>query len=128
MAKKPTHKNQDWQPIQIVAAVRMRGYSLQKISREQHLHVSAVGQAMYRPYPKSERIIADFLGVTPQTIWPSRYHADGTPKSGRGERGRGRYKRLNTSTEKPEQPFNENNTPVHDKLNVNISEENLQAA
>ena len=44
------------------------------------------------PYPKYERLIAEHLGTTPQTIWPSRYRNDGTPKSGRGERGLGRFK------------------------------------
>lgn len=48
--------------------------------------------ALHRPWPKAERIIAEFIGVSAREIWPSRYHHDGAPKSGRGERGIGRYK------------------------------------
>lgn len=46
-------------------------------------------QALKHPWPRAERIIADALGRAPQAIWPSRYHPDGRPKSGRGERGLG---------------------------------------
>lgn len=52
-----------------------------------------MSMAIWRPWPKAERIIAEALGVPPEQIWPSRYHPDGSPRSGRGERGLGRYKR-----------------------------------
>lgn len=92
MPKKPASKeSQDWHPIDVVAAVRKTKTSLQRISRLHGLCSAAVGQALYRPYPKSERIIAEHLGITPQTIWPSRYNLDGSPKSGRGERNLGRH-------------------------------------
>ena len=29
--------------------------------------------ALYRKYPKAERIIAGAIGVNPEDIWPSRY-------------------------------------------------------
>lgn len=89
MTKKPTSK--DWHAADIIAAVRKTGTSLQKLSRLHGYASSTIQQAAHRPYPKCERIIADHLGLKPETIWPSRYNADGTPKSGRGERGIGRH-------------------------------------
>lgn len=89
MAKKPTVT--DWHTADIIAAVKKTGTSISRLSRLNHLSAATVGQALYRPYPKSERIIAEHLKTTPQVIWPSRYNEDGTPKSGRGERNIGRH-------------------------------------
>lgn len=90
MPKKPTH--QDWHRADIIAAVRKTGTTLYGLSRKLGYRRTTISNALYVPAPKYERIIAEYLGLTVQTIWPSRYHADGTPKSGRGERGLGRYK------------------------------------
>lgn len=35
-----------------------------------------------------ECIIGEAINVPANKIWPSRYHPDGTPRSGRGERMR----------------------------------------
>lgn len=97
MPKKPAPK--DWHRADIVAAVRKAGSSLAALSRSHGYVAGVVGHAIHYPCPKYERLIAEFLNTTPQTIWPSRYHPDGTPKSGRGERGLGRYKaKFNAST------------------------------
>lgn len=113
MTKKPAIKNQDWHPADIVAAVKKSGTSIQHLSRINNLSSSVVGQALYKPYPKSERIIAKHLGKQVQEIWPSRYNADGTPKSGRGERGLGRhYTRLKKNQAKL------NDTPTKNSRNV----------
>lgn len=90
MKKKPTP--QDWHRADIIAAVRKSGTSIQALSFKNGYRRTTLGTALTAPYPKCERIIAEHLGIKPQTIWPSRYHPDGTSKSGRGERGRGRYK------------------------------------
>lgn len=90
MKKKPT--SQDWHRADIIAAVRKSGTSIQALSFKNGYRRTTLGHALVAPYPKCERIIAAHLGLKPQTIWPSRYHADGTPKSGRDERGLGRYK------------------------------------
>lgn len=91
MAKKPTPE--DWHRADIIAAVRKTGTNIQQMSRDQGFRRTTIGNALYVPAPKYERLIAEQIGTTPQMIWPSRYHADGTTKGGRGERGRGRYKR-----------------------------------
>ncbi|MDO8931840.1 MAG: helix-turn-helix transcriptional regulator, partial [Rhodocyclaceae bacterium] len=94
MAKKPAAK--DWHNADIVASLHKAGHSLSGLARSHgYTSSSALAQALQHPYPKAERLIAEAInndGVTPATIWPSRYHADGTPKSGRGERGLGRYR------------------------------------
>jgi Ner family transcriptional regulator len=95
-AKKPARR--DWHRADIVAAVRKKGSNLQELSRQHGYADGTLRNALYYPAPKYERIIAEFIGVTPQIIWPSRYHTDGTPKSGRGERGLGRYKAKFNST------------------------------
>lgn len=89
MLKKPT--SLDWHAADLSAAVKKTGTSLQRLSRLNGFCSGSLAQALYRPYPKCERIIAEHLGLKVQAIWPSRYNADGTPKSGRGERGIGRH-------------------------------------
>jgi Ner family transcriptional regulator len=116
MIKKPDSKLQDWHAVDVVAAVRKLNMSLQRLSRVNGLHNSTLGQALYKPYPKSERIIADFLGLKVQQIWPTRYNSDGTPKSGRGERGLGRHHtRL-----KAHQTSKLNDTPTEKSRNVYV--------
>lgn len=89
-SKKPARE--DWHKADIVAVFRKRGMSLQRLARLHGYAVDSAHGALHRPWPKFERLIAEALGVQPQDIWPSRYHPDGAPKSGRGERGLGRYK------------------------------------
>lgn len=101
MPKKPASR--DWHKADIIAAVRKTGTSLRAMSRKLGLAHTAIGNALHIPAPKYERMIAERLNMTPQQIWPSRYHEDGSPKSGRGERGRGRHKHLhkfNATSEK----------------------------
>lgn len=90
MPKKPASK--DWHRADIIAAVRRTGTTLHQLSAKHGLALGVLRNCLSAPYPRYERIIAEYLRTTPQIIWPSRYHADGSPKSGRGERGRGRYK------------------------------------
>jgi Ner family transcriptional regulator len=81
MKTSPQKENpQDWHRADIKAALEKAGWSLRQLAMA-HGYVSGV---MCHPlngqYPKCERIIAEAIGVTPQTIWPSRYNLDGTPK------------------------------------------------
>lgn len=87
-AKKPAPP--DWHPADIKAALEKLGYSLAKLSRLNGYSRSAAAIALHLPWPKMERLIASTIAVPVQQIWPSRYHPDGAPKSGRGERGFGR--------------------------------------
>ena len=90
MQKKPAPK--DWHRADIIAAVRKTGTNFNKLSVKHGLGIGVLRNCLNYPCPKYERIVAQHINKTPQQIWPSRYHADGTQKSGRGERGLGRYK------------------------------------
>ncbi|HEX5393808.1 MAG TPA: helix-turn-helix transcriptional regulator [Rhodocyclaceae bacterium] len=87
--QRKAHPN-DMNRHDILAAIRKRGSNLRQLSLAYGYSADALRNALVRPWPKAEALIAEFLGLTPQAIWPSRYHADGSPKSGRGERGFGR--------------------------------------
>ncbi len=84
---------QDWHPADIQAALKKAGWSYARISRVNKYARSSANNAIRTPWPRMELLIATAIGTTPQLIWPSRYNEDGTPKSGRGQRGLGRYKR-----------------------------------
>lgn len=90
--KKAAAAADDWHTADIIAAIRKRGTSLQREARLRGYYATTLHGALDHPYPKAEAIIAEIIGVSPQAIWPSRYHSDGTPRSGRGQRGLGRYK------------------------------------
>lgn len=89
--------SQDWHKYDIIVSLWKRGTSLQRLSRQNNYSRSALCMVLRRPWPKAERIIAEALDVPPEQIWPSRYHPDGSPRSGRGERGGHRYIRKSSS-------------------------------
>ncbi|EGT5760541.1 DNA-binding transcriptional regulator SfsB [Cronobacter sakazakii] len=64
----------DWHPADIVAALRKKGSSLAAESRKAGLSSSTLANALTRPWPRGEKIIAEALGTEPWLIWPSRYH------------------------------------------------------
>ncbi|WP_447858834.1 helix-turn-helix domain-containing protein [Enterobacter ludwigii] len=65
--------NQDWHSADIIAALHKRGTSLAAVSREAGLASSTLANALSRPWPKGEWLIAQALHVHPATIWPTRY-------------------------------------------------------
>lgn len=72
MAKKPTP--QDWHKEDIKAAIRKRGTTLRALAiKYGYRSVDSINQALFRPYPKAEQIIANTIGVPAEEIWPSRY-------------------------------------------------------
>lgn len=74
--KKPA---QDWHRADIVAAVRKAGWSLRKLAQHHgYAAPTTLTNALARPWPKGERIIAEAIGVNPAEIWPSRYAKDNT--------------------------------------------------
>ncbi|WP_050142731.1 helix-turn-helix domain-containing protein [Yersinia mollaretii] len=64
----------DWHPSEIIAAIRKKGSTLSAVSRKSGLSSSTLANALTRPWPKGEYIIADFLNIHPSEIWPSRYY------------------------------------------------------
>lgn len=73
-------KVKDWHPEDIKALIRKRGSSIADLARRIGMSPNALGHALVRPYRRGENIIAHFLNVDPQIIWPSRYEADGSRK------------------------------------------------
>lgn len=67
------NKAQDWHPADIIAAIKKRGTSLSALSRNAGLRSATLNNALAQRWPKGEKIIADFLNVSPADIWPSRY-------------------------------------------------------
>lgn len=76
--KKPTPK--DWHPADIMAAIWKRRMSFTRLSRLNGYAGGSLKMALRRPWPRAEKVIADFIGIPPQQIWPSRYDAEGVHK------------------------------------------------
>ena len=75
------HPFSGWHAEDVKAAVRKKGETLSGLARKFHFSDSYLRSALIRPMPRGEAIIARFLGVKPQTIWPQRYDARGRPLS-----------------------------------------------
>lgn len=75
MSKSKTRSElEDWHRQDISAEIRKRGISVAELARRNGYSNPATFYNVFKlPYPKVERIVADFLGVEPQVIWPSRY-------------------------------------------------------
>lgn len=63
----------DWHPADILAALKKRGTSMAAVSRSAGLASSTLANALVRPWPKGEWLIANALSMHPSQIWPSRY-------------------------------------------------------
>ncbi|CAI1527974.1 MAG: helix-turn-helix domain-containing protein [Serratia proteamaculans] len=66
-------RNKDWHPADIIAALRKKGTTLAAVSRKAGLSSSTLANALSRPWPKGEWLIAESLNIHPSEIWPSRY-------------------------------------------------------
>lgn len=71
----PVNKDEpsDWHPADIVAAVKKKGSSMVALSKKSGLAGSTLSNVLHRHWPKGERIVAEFVGVPAEIIWPSRY-------------------------------------------------------
>ncbi|KNA27330.1 DNA-binding protein [Pantoea ananatis] len=67
-------RTEDWHPADIIAALRKRGTTLAALSRQSGLSSSTLANALSRPWPKGEWLIADAINVHPSEIWLSRYY------------------------------------------------------
>ncbi len=57
-------KPEDWHKADIIAALHKRGTSMARLSREAGLASSTLANALTRPWPKGEWMIANALGPT----------------------------------------------------------------
>lgn len=60
---------------------------------------SCVRTALDRPYPRMEKVLADALGLTPQTLFPERYDALGLPNRPIGRPRNSTYKDTNKTAD-----------------------------
>ncbi|WP_071882287.1 helix-turn-helix domain-containing protein [Candidatus Sodalis pierantonius] len=69
-----TQKNSqtDWHRADIVAAVHKKGWSLRQLSLSQGKSTGYLKNALDRPWPKGEAIIAEIIDVPASEIWPTR--------------------------------------------------------
>ncbi|MEX3239350.1 helix-turn-helix domain-containing protein [Serratia quinivorans] len=66
----------DWHHADIIAALHKKRLSLAALSRAAGLSSSTLANALVRPWPKGEWLIAKAVDVHPAEIWPSRYYDD----------------------------------------------------
>lgn len=66
----------DWQRADVMAALKKRRISLAALSREHGLNSGTLYNALERPWPRGEQIIASAIGLQPSEIWPSRYEKE----------------------------------------------------
>jgi len=75
--KVPTDPEQRWEWVKY--QLRMRGSSLSLVAQDLGISRQSVINAKRVRYPRVERAIAGKLDLTPQDIWPDRWHPDGAP-------------------------------------------------
>ncbi len=68
-----------WHPQDIVAAVRKKGSSLQALGRQHGFSRVTFNRATQERFPRAHQVIAAFLGVKRQEIWPQFYDESGAP-------------------------------------------------
>ncbi|MGP1606451.1 MAG: helix-turn-helix domain-containing protein [Moraxella sp.] len=66
-------QSEDWHQADIIASLKKAGTNLSALSEKNGYSRNNLRNALYRHYPKAERIIARAIGVEPKDIWPSRY-------------------------------------------------------
>lgn len=79
---------QPWHPADIIAAVRKRGTSLQRLSIAHGFSPFTMNKAVRHCFPACHAIIADVIEVPRQQIWPQFYEVDGSRLSTRERRRR----------------------------------------
>lgn len=63
----------DWHQADIIAELKKSGTNMSALSEAHGYSRGALRNALYRPYPKAEKIIAKAIGIEPKDIWPTRY-------------------------------------------------------
>ncbi|HBQ2324979.1 TPA: helix-turn-helix domain-containing protein [Klebsiella pneumoniae] len=71
--KDQNSSTENWHRADILAAIKKRGGTLAQLSRDSGLHERTLYNVLERHWPKGERIIATYIGVDVNIIWPERY-------------------------------------------------------
>jgi Ner family transcriptional regulator len=73
MSNRKDNSPADWHREDVMCAIRKRGSTLAEIARSVNTKPATAYNVFHRRYPRFERLIADFLELQPEEIWPSRY-------------------------------------------------------
>lgn len=77
-----------WHPAEIVAAVHKRGERLNSLAEKHGFNAYSMSKALRLCFPACHDVLAKFIGVPRQTIWPKFYDAEGNRVSARERRRR----------------------------------------
>jgi lambda repressor-like predicted transcriptional regulator len=53
--------------------IRLKGETLRSFGQRHGVTAGSVGVVFYRPYPRMEKLLGDFLETEPWILWPARY-------------------------------------------------------
>ncbi|MGR6871211.1 helix-turn-helix domain-containing protein [Pseudomonas sp. HK3] len=71
-----SNNKEDMHPADVMAALKKNGFSMTEVARRAgYKYPGTLRQALYRPFPKGQRIIAAAMQMKPEDVWPSRYSA-----------------------------------------------------
>lgn len=73
-------KREGWHQQDILAAVRKKGATIASLNRDNGFRPSVLRTAFYKRWPKGQRIIAEFLDVPVEELWPHWYGPGGKLK------------------------------------------------
>jgi len=69
---------EDMHPEEIKARIRIKGRTLTRLARISGIAPSTIRRSIrVDDCPTAERVIAEYLGLDPHSIWPSRYDKNG---------------------------------------------------
>jgi len=74
-----TESAKGWHRADIIAAVHKRGTSLRRLAVKVGFAQSTLRSALFKPHPKANAAVADFIGVPLNELWPAWYGPDGAP-------------------------------------------------
>lgn len=79
----------DWSSSYIEHRLKDAGWNYAKLARHHdYASRSTFRNAVMRPWPKGERLLAEAIGVPPELIWPSRYECNATGTGSNAKQGR----------------------------------------
>ena len=70
-----------WHPQKILFEVRLKGSNLQRLGLEKGFFRHTLHKSLTTRFPRAHSVIAEFLGVPRQTIWPQFYDDAGEVRS-----------------------------------------------
>ncbi len=68
----------------VLYQLTLQGESLASVARRAKVSRQAMQKVLTYPYPKMEKVLADFLGLPPMVLFPDRYDRHGLPNRRRG--------------------------------------------